>query len=120
MKKIPISTSNAVLVTADGRMHERASRGKPPKPLVDPREDLVLDPARVRRLLVQARRADRLLDLVDRRRHHEPEEERDRTGEREVVNENAEAARHAAAALKPVHAGPHRGGDDEPQEERGR
>ena len=96
MKKIPTSTSNAVFVTVTRGMDERASRREPPQALVDAREDLVLDPARVRGLLVQARRADRLLDLVDRRRDDEPEEERDRAGEREVVDEDADAAAERA------------------------
>ena len=50
------------------RMHQCASRGQPAQLFVDAREDVVLDPGRVRRLVVDVRRADRLLHLIDRAR----------------------------------------------------
>ena len=45
------------------------------------------------------------------------EEERDRGEQAEVVEEDAERARHAAAPVQPLHARPHRRGDHEAEEE---
>ncbi len=61
--------------------------------------------------------ADRVVDLRDRGRHDEVEEEPDRDEEGEVVDDHADAARHAVTAVEPLDARPHRRRDHDAEEE---
>src|SRR5579862_6479067 len=74
MKKMPTSASNAVFVTVSAGWTSALPEGSL-QPLVDAAQDRVLDPGRMHGFVMDARRPDRLLDLVDRRRHDQPEEE---------------------------------------------
>ena len=62
---------------------------------------------------------DRVVDLRDRGRDDEVEEEPDRGEEAEVVEDHADAARHAVAAMQPLDARPHRRRDHDAEEEQG-
>jgi hypothetical protein len=67
----------------DRGVEEARPGRKLPQPLVDRAEDLVPDSVRVRRGVVELglrgrHRADRVVDLCDRDRYHEVEEEPDR------------------------------------------
>ena len=98
MKKMPTSTSNAVFVTSSAGWTIFVAARQPAQPLVETGEDVVLDPGRVRRLLVDRRGRRRLLHLVDCPRHEDPEHEGHDSGDREVVDEDAHASRAAARA----------------------
>src|SRR5262249_2473519 len=98
-----------------------AGRGQLAQPLLQADEELVLDPGRVLRLLREVLlgggdAAERLVGLVDGTRDREPEQERDRADDRDVVERDAERARYAAGG-EPLDPGPHRGGDDQPEED---
>ena len=106
----------------DRGVEEARARRELPQPLVDRAQDLVPDPVRVDGGVVELRlrgrhRADRVVDLRDRDRHDEVEEEPDRGEEAEVVEDDADAARHARPAVEPLDARPHRRGDHEAEEE---
>ena len=108
----------------DRGVQQARSRRELSEPLVDRAQDLVPDPVRVDGCGVKLRPrrrhlADRVVDLRDRGRHDEVEEERDRGEEAEVVDDHADATRHAGPAVQPLHARPHRRRDHEAEEEQG-
>jgi len=73
----------------------------------------------VRRVLMDlgfGRAAERVLNLVDRARDDDPEEEGDEAGEREVVERKAGAARDSTPG-QCFDSRPHRRGKDEPEED---
>jgi len=83
--------------------------------LVDRREDVVLDPLGVFRLLVDLRfrrSAEGVLHLVDRPGHDDPEGEADHAGQCHVVDEEAEASRDAGPR-EPLDPRAQRCGQDE-------
>ena len=105
----------------DRTVDDAARRGQFLQALLQADEELVLDPGRVLRLLVQlllrgGNAAERLVDLVDRARHDQPQQQRDRADDRQVVERQAERPRHLVDC-EPVDARPHRGGQDQAEED---
>jgi hypothetical protein len=91
------------------------------EPLLQPDEELVLDPRRVLRLLVELllggrHAADRLVDLVDRARDREPQQQPDRAHDRDVVQRYSQRPRDPVLR-EPLDPGSHRRGDDEAEED---
>ena len=64
-------------------------------------------------------RGDGLRDLILGGRDDEIEEEAERDDDAGVVQEHADHARDARAVVEELHSGPHRGGDDQAEEEQG-
>ena len=72
---------------------------------------------RLRELLLRRRHGpESLLRLVESRGHEEPDEQRDDAEQRRVVEKDADASRHAVP-VQSLHTGPHRGGEDDPDED---
>jgi hypothetical protein len=93
------------------------------EPVLEMHEHLVLDAGRVVLRLLEvaglgrdALDAERLLHLVQRPRHGEPQQQADEGEHPQIVERDPDPARHAPLR-EPLHARPHRRGDDDPQEE---
>ena len=61
-------------------------------------------------------RVERVRDLVERRRHREPDEQRDRSADDEEVEEDRDGLRDAVPA-EPLDAGPDRGRERDGEEQ---
>src|SRR5215472_5652270 len=103
-------------------VEEACPRRELSQPLVDRAQDLVPEPVRVCRRLVERllrgrHVADRVVDLSDRHRDDEVEEDRDRGEEAEVMDDDADGSRQSGATVQPLDARPHGRGDHEAEEE---